>query len=64
MNLHETIDSDYKKNELLDDEYGIDDEQIIREQEEESKYGKLASVSNILQVARSLRLLLLLRSHT
>ena len=40
MNLNETLNSDFKKNELLDDEYSIDEEQLIREQEEESKYGK------------------------
>jgi len=55
MNLNETINSDYKRNELLDDEYGIDDDQIIKEQEEESKYGKQINVSNILQVAKSPR---------
>ena len=45
MNLNETMNSDYKKNELLnDDEYDIDDEQLIKEHEEESKYGKLASL--------------------
>ena len=47
MNLNETMNSDYKKNELLDDdEYDIDEDQLIKQHDEESKYGKVVSVAN------------------
>jgi len=47
MNLNETLNSDNKRNELLDDEYDIDEEQLAKEQDEESKYGKPVNVLNI-----------------
>ena len=46
MNLNETMLSDYKKNELLDDEYESGEEEHQKEHDEESKYGKLLSVAN------------------
>ena len=47
MNLNETLNSDYKKNELLDDdEYEIDEEQPMKGDDEESKYGMVVSVAN------------------
>ena len=68
MNLNETMNSDFKKNELLDDEYDIDDEQLIKEHEEESKYGKLASLftwhrSKQVKSADSRQKIILKREH-
>jgi len=40
MNETVTMHSDYKRNELLHDDFDIDEDQIIKEQDEESKYGK------------------------
>ena len=46
MNLSENMISDYKRNELLDDDSDIDEEQPMKQQDEESKYGKVVSVAN------------------
>jgi len=46
MNLNETMNSDFKKNELLDDESDVEDDLKGKLLDEESKYGKEARISH------------------
>ena len=46
MNLNETLNSDIQKNDLLGDDSDVDDEQPLKRQDEESKYGKVVSLAN------------------
>ena len=46
MNLNESMISDYKGNELIDDDSDVEDGQTLKEQDEESKYGRVVSVAN------------------
>ena len=46
MNLNETMNSDFKKNELLDDLSDVEDDLKGKQLDEESKYGREALISN------------------
>jgi len=46
MNLNETMNSDFKKNELLDDESDVEEGLKGKQFDEESKYGKEARISH------------------
>jgi len=46
MNLNETMNSDYKNNELLNEDYESEDDMKGKQHDEESKYGMVVSVAN------------------